>query len=60
MAQGVPVIGALGGATINVLFADHFQDVARGHFAVRRLERKYGNEAVRTAYATILRDRQRR
>lgn len=41
-AQAVPVIGAAGGAAINLVFIDHFQDMARGHFRVRRLERKYG------------------
>jgi hypothetical protein len=55
MAQGVPIVGALGGATINVLFIDHFQDMARGHFTVRRLERIYGPEQVRSAYAAIRR-----
>ena len=54
MAQGVPVVGALGGATINVLFIEHFQDMARGHFIVRRLERRYGEAEVRKAYAAIL------
>lgn len=54
MAQGVPVVGALGGATINVLFIEHFQDMARGHFIVRRLERRYGETEVRKAYAAIL------
>lgn len=49
-AQAVPVIGAIGGATVNLLFMDHFQDMARGHFVVRRLERKYGEEAIRQAY----------
>jgi len=53
VAQSLPVIGAAGGATINVTFLDHFQDLARGHFTVRRLERKYGAEAVRAAYATL-------
>jgi hypothetical protein len=53
-AQGVPVIGALGGATINLLFVDHFQEVARGHFTVRRLERKYGKETVKEEYIKIL------
>ncbi len=53
MAQGVPLLGALGGATINIMFIDHFQDMARGHFIVRRLERTYGAEAVRSAYAAI-------
>ena len=54
MAQGVPVVGALGGATINVLFIEHFQDMARGHFIVRRLERRYGEAEVRKAYTAIL------
>ena len=49
-AQAVPVIGAAGGALINTLFMDHFQDMAHGHFTVRRLERKYGEEVVRLAY----------
>ena len=46
-AQAVPAIGAAGGAIINALFIDHFQDMARGHFIVRRLERKYGKEVVK-------------
>lgn len=53
MAQGVPIVGALGGATINVLFIEHFQDMARGHFIVRRLERKYGGTTVRAKYEEI-------
>jgi hypothetical protein len=49
-AGAVPVIGAVGGATINVIFMNHFQQVARGHFTVRRLERRYGAERVRHHY----------
>ncbi|MBW2573710.1 MAG: EcsC family protein [Deltaproteobacteria bacterium] len=52
--QAVPVIGALGGATINLLFVDHFQDAARGHFIVRRLEREFGEETVQREYMKIL------
>lgn len=52
-AQLVPLIGAVGGAAINTIFIDHFQSVARGHFAVRRLERKYGEAAVRDKYREI-------
>jgi hypothetical protein len=52
-AQMVPIIGAAGGAVINLLFIDHFQDMSRGHFTVRRLERHYGTEAVRRAYERI-------
>ena len=49
-AQALPIIGAAGGALINTLFIDHYQDMARGHFTVRRLERLHGAEAVRAAY----------
>jgi hypothetical protein len=55
-AQAVPFIGAIGGATINFAFINHFQEVARGHFTVRRLERRYGAEAVRVAYEGLRRD----
>jgi len=53
MAQSVPVVGAAGGAVINLMFIDHFQDVARGHFTIRRLERVYGQEAIRKAYLDL-------
>lgn len=49
-AQAVPVVGAVGGAAVNAIFASHFQDMATGHFIVRRLERAHGFEAVRRAY----------
>lgn len=52
-AQAVPVVGAAGGALINTLFIDHFQSMARGHFTVRRLERKYGRERVEKAYGDL-------
>jgi hypothetical protein len=52
-AQAVPAIGAAGGAIINTLFIDHFQDMALGHFIVRRLERKYGKEVVEATYKTV-------
>lgn len=51
--QAVPVIGAAGGAVVNVLFIDHYQDMARGHFTVRRLERKYTPDAVREVYESL-------
>jgi hypothetical protein len=48
--QLVPVVGAASGALVNYVFMKHFQDVARGHFTLRRLERHYGKERVREAY----------
>src|SRR5690606_13595061 len=38
IAQSIPVIGALGAATLNVLFINYLQDMSQGHFTVRRLE----------------------
>jgi hypothetical protein len=52
-AQAVPVIGAVGGAAINLIFIKHFQDMARGHFIVRRLERAHGQDVVRAEYEAM-------
>lgn len=52
-AQAVPVIGAFGGAIINTLFIDHFQDMGKGHFIVRRLERLHDPEEVRRIYEEL-------
>ncbi len=51
--QAVPVIGAASGALINTLFIEHFQNMARGHFIVRRLEKIHGAEPVRLAYVQL-------
>ena len=55
-AQTIPVIGALGGAAVNYAFIDLFQSVARGHFTVRRLERKYGKDLVFNVYERLRQD----
>ncbi|MEW6640804.1 MAG: EcsC family protein [Pseudomonadota bacterium] len=52
-AGALPVLGALGGATVNVIFMDHFQRIAQGHFTLRRLERAYGASTVRAHYAVL-------
>ena len=49
-AQAVAVVGAVGGAALNLAFIEHFQELARGHFTVRRLERAYGADPVRAEY----------
>ena len=54
-ASAIPVLGALGGATINWVFMDYFQEVARGHFTMRRLERAYGAELIRELYHEVVR-----
>ncbi len=55
-ASALPVVGAVGGATVNVIFMNHFQQIAQGHFTVRRLEREYGAE---TGAPALCRDRRR-
>jgi len=52
-AQAIPLIGAAGGALINTIFIDHFQNMARGHFIIRRLERRFGQELVRQEYNNL-------
>ena len=52
-AQMIPVLGAAGGALINTLFIGHYQDMARGHFIVRRLEKIHGADPVRLAYEKL-------
>ena len=49
-ASAVPIIGAAGGALINSIFMDHFQNIARGHFIMRNFERKYGLEKIHSRY----------
>ncbi len=52
-AQTIPAIGAVGGALINTIFINHFQDMAKGHFTVRKLERVYGKETIRKLYEEL-------
>ncbi len=49
-AQSIPVIGAIGGASINLMFIRYFQGLAHAHFALRHLERKYTPELVKLNY----------
>lgn len=54
-AQAVPIFGAVGGGTLNYIFIEHFQEVAHGHFTVRRLERRYGKDVVQKEYERLAR-----
>ncbi len=51
--QALPAIGAVSGATVNILFMDHFQKTAQAHFTIRRLERLYGSERIRRLYSEL-------
>jgi len=52
--QSLPVVGALGGASVNLLFIEHYQKMAKAHFSVRLLERKYGHKIVEALYQDIV------
>jgi hypothetical protein len=53
-AQAIPAIGLLGGASVNLLFINHYQKMAKAHFTVRRLERRYGEESIKQIYTEIV------
>lgn len=52
-AQAAPVVGAAGGAAVNLAFLEHFSGVALAHFTIRRLERKHGPAMVRAGYEAL-------
>ncbi|MCP3978370.1 MAG: EcsC family protein [bacterium] len=51
--EWLPVVGAVSGALVNSVFMGHFQNTARGHFVVRRLEAIHGADTVRRAYDSL-------
>lgn len=53
LLQAIPIIGAASGAIINTAFISHYQNMARGHFIIRRLERQYGAIEVQDQYMMI-------
>jgi hypothetical protein len=52
-AKAIPVVGAVSGGLINLAFLDHFQEMARGHFVVKRLEAQYGTDLVQAEYGKL-------
>lgn len=49
-SQTVPILGAAAGAGVNYLFIRYFEDMARVRFALKRLARDHGEDAVLTAF----------
>ena len=56
--QMMPVAGALCGASLNAAFLGHYQELARAHFTVRRLERTHGAKVREVA--GVIRERMAR
>lgn len=53
LAKSVPVIGAVGGASINYAFTNFFTLSAKYHFGIIYLEKKYGKEMVEEQYSLL-------
>ncbi|CAA6802286.1 MAG: Staphylolytic protease preproenzyme LasA [uncultured Sulfurovum sp.] len=53
VAQSIPLVGAVGGASLNFMFINHFQKMAEGHFVVKRLEKKYGSDEIHQLYNAL-------
>ena len=60
MGAMVPMLGAAAGAACNRIFIDHLQEMARCHFTIRRLERKYSRHAVERFYLRLTKSSQDR
>jgi len=54
--QAVPLVGAAGGALVNTVFLNHYRNLARVHFTIRRLERRYGGADVRATAQDMARE----
>jgi hypothetical protein len=53
VAEGTPILGAVGGGAINLIFMAHFQNMAEAHFTIRQLEKKYGEDIIQAEYEKI-------
>ena len=53
-AQSILAIRIISGAGINNAFAGHFNKVARYHFGILKLERRYGEKVVHAEYRSRL------
>jgi EcsC protein family len=55
LTRAVPLIGAAAGSTLNYVFMDYYQRMARVHFTLRELERRHDPDAVRACFDGMLR-----
>lgn len=54
LLEAIPVIGAIGGGSINYIFLEHYQKIAEAHFTLKSLEKKYSLELIKEKYNSIL------
>lgn len=54
VAEGLPILGAAGGALINSAFTNYFNKTAYYHFGLRHLEKKFGPHQIQKIYLESL------
>lgn len=52
-AKSIPIFGAVAGSVLNTMFIDYYQDMAKGHFTIIKLEEKYSKEIIQEEYNKI-------
>jgi hypothetical protein len=52
IVQMAPIVGAAGGAGLNVMFNQYFSTAAKYHFGIIRLEKEYGVIEVQKSYSS--------
>lgn len=55
-AKSIPILGAVAGSVLNTMFTNYYQDMARGHFTVIKLEEKYSQEMIQELYNNIYKE----
>jgi hypothetical protein len=53
LSGALPIIGAAGGAAINAAFTHYFNEAAKFHFGIRKLEKECGEDVVRRLYTSF-------
>ena len=56
LAQSVPVIGIASGAAINNAFCGHFNSVAKYHFTICEMERRFGKDSIQQLVQQLARE----
>jgi hypothetical protein len=54
LAQAVPVAGAVGGAMFNLFFTNYYNDCAKYHFGVKKIEKIRGIEETQRLFETYM------
>lgn len=57
LAQAAPVVGGVGGAALNAAFTEFYNQAARYHFGLRKLEREYGQSLVQSTFEAASKSR---